>query len=640
MNTAFNYRDCAAVLAGDRLTIQNARLRRSWLVTDTALLAQELIDAETGACLTCARQDISPVAPEARGKIQRLSLQGREDDDCGFGRRHLRCELELDYGGYALILAVSVYPELPLLRTRLFIRGREAPAFLPRTPLDGFELAERHIRWENVRLRAVTDFQNNPVERESGLCYPAEERRLSGNLLRLHRTLSDDGLMLVKESPTGAEQFRYAGWDFALTGRRAEIHGAGFETADVRPEEPVPLYGTAAGWYHGGEEGFHNLLRAYHEARHIFRPEDAGVFSNTWGDDSGGRKIQADFLAGELAAARSMHVTHYQIDAGWSGGGRDETGRSRWVPTEAAFPQGLPVFTHGAEQEGLQIGLWFEPFTCDGYAAWGKDADTLTGLARDGAAFFKLDGFKIESYLAAWRLEKMMRRVIDHSGRPVFFNMDVTNWPRTGFWGATQYGDIFMENRYTDRVSYYPHTTLRNLWRLSRYFPACRLQSEFLNVARNAEKYEKERPGDPLAPARCGQEYAAAVTLFGGSLAWMEPSELPPDALQKLGALFGACAAERGAILSGDVRPIGDEPDGCRFTGFQSIGKDGGYLLLLREYTREAAHVYRLGDVEIDPECVTVLAANCGCRLGSHPGGGLSVSLDRPFGFAVCRYRV
>ena len=45
-------------------------------------------------------------------------------------------------------------------------------------------------------------------------------------------------------------------------------------------------------------------------------------------------------------------------------------------------------------------------------------------------------------------------------------------------------------NRYTDWGNYYPYRTLRNLWMLSRYVPAEKMQIEFLNKWRNADKYD------------------------------------------------------------------------------------------------------------------------------------------------------
>ena len=73
-----------------------------------------------------------------------------------------------------------------------------------------------------------------------------------------------------------------------------------------------------------------------------------------------------------------------------------------------------------------------------------------------------------------------------------------------------EYGNIFLENRYTDWGNYYPYRTLRNLWMLSRYVPAEKMQIEFLNKWRNADKYDV---ADPFAPARYSFDYLFAITL-------------------------------------------------------------------------------------------------------------------------------
>lgn len=54
----------------------------------------------------------------------------------------------------------------------------------------------------------------------------------------------------------------------------------------------------------------------------------------------------------------------------------------------------------------------------------------------------------------------------------VTFNMDVTAGRRNGYHFFNEYVSLFLENRYTDWVNYYPYCTLRNLWSLSRYLPA------------------------------------------------------------------------------------------------------------------------------------------------------------------------
>lgn len=55
---------------------------------------------------------------------------------------------------------------------------------------------------------------------------------------------------------------------------------------------------------------------------------------------------------------------------------------------------------------------------------------------------------------------------------------------------------MFVENRYTDNYTYWPHLAFRDLWQLSAYIAPSQLRMEFLNPYRNAEKYA----ADPLEP--------------------------------------------------------------------------------------------------------------------------------------------
>ena len=104
---------------------------------------------------------------------------------------------------------------------------------------------------------------------------------------------------------------------------------------------------------------------------------------------------------------------------------------------------------------------------------------------------------------------------------------------------------------------------------LSKYVPAERLQIEFLNKWRNEGKYE----GDPFAPSAYGFDYLFATAMAGQPLAWMEASNLPEEAFSVSGLLSGyrEISAE---FHSGMIFPIGDEPSGRSWTGFQSILSD------------------------------------------------------------------
>ena len=118
---------------------------------------------------------------------------------------------------------------------------------------------------------------------------------------------------------------------------------------------------------------------------------------------------------------------------------------------------------------------------------------------------------------------------------------------------------------------------------LAKYVPAEKLQIEFLNKWRNSQKYGNE----PFAPANYSFEYLFATTMAGQPLAWMEASNLPDEAF-KLKKLVEQYKELQYNFHQGIILPIGDEPSGRSWTGFQSICDQvnkapSGYLLIYRE---------------------------------------------------------
>ena len=77
--------------------------------------------------------------------------------------------------------------------------------------------------------------------------------------------------------------------------------------------------------------------------------------------------------------------------------------------------------------------------------------------------------------------------MLEETDEEVIFNLDATASRRGGYHMFNEYGNIFLENRYTDWQNYYPYWTLRNLWMLSKYVPAEKLQIEFQNKWRNTD---------------------------------------------------------------------------------------------------------------------------------------------------------
>ena len=642
-----HFHDCTVELSDKTLTVGNSKIKRTWLVSETGIVPKTLTDAETGEELTGPGEaTVCPLELSEDDKLKSLALKTAEDDDYGFAKKHLKAELTAEYSAFTLKFEIRIYPDLPIIRTRTFIKGEKDIRLKAVCNLDFLQWKEKHCEWENISMRAVTDSHNNLIHKESGLFYPNESVNLSGNILKIHRTLQNDGLVLIKEAPTPEEQVRYQGYDFTVSDRKASVCSSGYLSSDILPDEFVPLYGAAACLYHGGDAAFYRLMKDYHEARHRFQPShDCTIICNTWGDNSGGNNICEQFLQDELDAAHDIGITHYQIDAGWdTGETRADTGESTWEIKHSKLPYDFRRLQEKAEKYGITLGLWFVPHCDDGkdYAFYQKDAQTLIGLHRDHRImFFKLDGFKLLSYAATYRFEKMQQLVLEATNGGVFFDMDITNWPRTGFLGATQYANLFLENRYTDYLSYYPHYTLRNLWMASRYIPSYRIQSEFLNVERNAEKYESDEPGDPLSPEKCGEAYAFALTLFASPLAWFETTHLSKALKDSVGAMIRSLRSVRPEILSSLILPIGDMPNGVSFTGFQAIKDEtSGYLLFLKEQNPESSHLYTMHSGNFSSHTVfTKLVSNRDSSIAVSGDSELTFTVGGPFSFAVYHYK-
>ena len=114
----------------------------------------------------------------------------------------------------------------------------------------------------------------------------------------------------------------------------------------------------------------------------------------------------------------------------------------------------------------------FNPSIQNDFADWQKDAQALISLYREyGIKVFKIDGLTIPSKEAETNLHRLFNKVLEETDEEVIFNLDATASRRGGYHMFNEYGNFFLENRYTDWQNYYPYWTLRNLWMLSKYVP-------------------------------------------------------------------------------------------------------------------------------------------------------------------------
>ncbi|MFC6226418.1 alpha-galactosidase [Paenibacillus allorhizosphaerae] len=709
------YKDCYYSIAESRLTIGNDGIERSWELAGGILYTKSILHKRSSdewirpdANLPMFRLPI-----ELSGEQPQVEVTSRLDDDAGIGKEHMIVSLVLTYVSHKIRMDTRIYPGTAIMRHTIGVKtvrvnvhaadqgndtgmngdrieeqyrktvhdgNQAAPVQLdanskpknapPGDHIDALAIDEMHCSWVAVALRDRTDTNNNVVSEDSGLLYPNERKWLEGNLLRLKKTMSDSGLLWLKESPTRFGQLHYGEGDYRMMGKQLYMAGTGLRPEELRSDEYVYTYGSVVGLFQGGDYDAFSLLHQYHQCLREWKSDrDCFIMSNTWGDRSRDGRVGEAFVRSELPVAAALGITHYQIDDGWQQGitsNSVEPGGtwgdyySRdgnfWSVHPQRFPNGLEPVVAMADEYGIQLGLWFSPDSSQDGAHWERDADQLLDLYRRyGICYFKLDGIEIRSKRGERNLLNMMRKVVRETSGAVYFNQDTTSGMRLGYYGQTQYGGLFLENRYTDWTNYYPHWTLRNFWMLSKYVPAQKLQIEFLNVERNTERYKD----DPLAPSRCGIAYAFAVTMFANPLAWMEVTGLNEANRQLLSAHIRAYRNVQAHLHSGHIVPIGEEPSGTSWTGFQSIVNDKeGYVLVLREWNGREEGRFKLRNVSatrLEMQCIISsqhMEASFAAegevlehekdRImsidGSH--GDIACKLNQPFAFALYHYSI
>lgn len=601
-----------ARLEGDTLRMGNERMERVFLWNGGELKTVGILNKRTGHLITAYGKD--PDMLFVKGEAHDGQLEVTPVVGNGLHQGYVLVSVTYTKGALQIQRQYRIYDDVAAIASQTLLKGclswqpasrevsgadrkniesTEDMKVAVKIPvLDRLELAGRHWQTKTVEFLDYTDWNNNLVKEYTFI--PYRENSYRGNLLMAKDAVGGDGFFFLKEAPCSSTQLHYPGYDFRVEFSTFKVTGPGIASEDVTAEEWTPVYGTVLGIYDGSELDALATLRSYQKlARISKRADDEMIMLNTWGDRSQDSKIDETFCLAELDRAARLGITVFQLDDGWQVGKSPNSKVAKgsftdiwkqqdyWMPDPKKFPHGLTPIVDKGRQLGIRIGLWFNPSVQHDFADWEKDANAMLSLwQKYGITIFKIDGLQIPTKRAELNLRRLFNKVLQQSNGEVMFNLDATAGRRGGYHLFTEYGNVFLENRYTDWGNYYPYQTLRNLWQLSRYVPAERLQVEFLNKWRNEDKYPKD---DIFAPHNYRFDYLFALTMAGQPLAWMEASNLPETAYeaaetvkryQKVQEMF-----HKGCIL-----PIGQEPDGRSWTGFQSILNDyEGFLLVYRE---------------------------------------------------------
>ena len=135
-------------------------------------------------------------------------------------------------------------------------------------------------------------------------------------------------------------------------------------------------------------------------------------------------------------------------------------------------------------------------------------------------------------------------------------------------------------------------------------------------------------------------DYCFAITMMAQPLAWFEATGLPEEAFA-IAPLIRTYRAHQERIHAGQIFPIGEEPSGTGWTGFQSIRPDGGYLLVFREYNERPEARLRLWNLAGRTiHCTPIAGQGRAISTAVDASGEVTFALERQFSFALYAYRI
>ena len=624
------FESCYAEWDGRELTVGNSYVRRRWRVENGLLYATSLMDVGSGYEWLARPSERPAPYPNVTlpDEARQVHFRAFEKRDMPVEAPSLVAELRAEGASVALIYRCQIFSEAAGVVVQLAVEGIEPDAEVgagatghaaasgvelvdagrPAREMpvaDGLEalaLAPQHLRLTQATLMDRTDAHNELVFENEWLLHTNEGNLLlQGNLFVMEDSLTRSGLIFLKQAPLPHARPVRSPYDLFVKGAARAFgfygHGMGQGVGEG--------YAFTLLVYQGGRAGRTEALHRYQRQVRMYDPQRDGLFlSNTWGDRSQDSRIQAPFVMKEIEAGARLGVDVVQVDDGWERGRTSNSVESAqkggvwegywavdadfWTPDPERFPDGLLPVVEAARARGMSFGLWFGPDSANEFANWDRDAEVLLHYHRDlEINYFKIDGVKARTKQGEGNLRRFFDRVLQGSGGRVAFDLDVTAEVRPGYWGMMHVGPLFVENRYTDFHRYWPHQTLRNLWKLSHYVDPVRLRMEFLNQARNTDRYV----GDPLAPACYRPDYLFATVMMANPLGWFEVSNLPPAYFETVAPLTQVWRAHRERLLGGRIFPIGETPDGTSWTGFATVDEDerGGYLLIFRELNARAS---------------------------------------------------
>lgn len=629
----YQFKDCYIKYENNILTIGNSVIERGISLENGIPGSVYLKNVKTGYEFRSLedKKCVMFGVPGFDFASSRVSVYAYADDREGFSNNSAVAEVHFDKDNASVYAYFRIYPECGFINTTLSLDGifgsgvemnicqEEYSDYFKANngDMEAVGIQNEHVMIHVTELVDFTDVHNNVVFKHDELMFHAPwYNPLKGQFFVFDDYVEKEAFMLVKEAPCAFGRFCDSDQDANFhKNERAYVKGFGVDFSGVKQfNHDIQLYNVTIGI--GQADKLLSDYKKYY--RNEWKDGEKGTFtmSNTWGDRNGDSRICEDFMLKEAQAGGKIGIDIIQLDDGWQkgltsnsrfikqgegvwGSGYYNSDPDFWMPAPHKFPSGFDKVTDEIMKNGAHIGLWFSPDFSNDYENVEKDIETVVDFYnRYNVKFFKIDGVDVINSTIGTKLLHFVKEVYRKTKGAITLDMDITgNQKRWGHLFNKQYGNLFLENRYAKNhpsrpgtYTYFPFSTLRNLWQLSEMIPAQRFQIEMPNRLLGIGSYKEN---DILAPMNYTQDYLFAITMFACPLIWTEMSNLSEDDLNTLAKIMKVHDSIKKDLAHLDVVPIGQEPLGVNFTGFTALDENGkGYMLLFRDCTKDASFVF------------------------------------------------
>jgi hypothetical protein len=450
------------------------------------------------------------------------------------------------------------------------------------------------------------------------------------------------GLALVKESHKCVNQAGVDTGEFILDEFGVRNTGWGLSAAELDSERYQWCWASWTIVYEGEALGRELAIKKFDRLRYPVRPErDMWSVVCTWGhclNPRDGRNYAHEVeVLKEMEVVADLGMDMLLIDDGWQvsreSASWNPDGGIGWKPHPQIYPEGWDRVVAAKERLGLRLGLW-------GVAQKTEPEDMVWNFKRLGMEQFKLDFAALKSHSALDELMRKVRRFMLETQQRCIISWDTTeNAARYGYYWAREYGNVHFMNRKPEKpvsVVYVPWLALRDFWQLAKYQNLNKWQL----VIQNPEVIDREH-----SDARQHSVSYCIATAFMGIPEFMAVpryySEAARNEIRPLMALFKAHQRE---LFDSYVFPIGEEPSGASWTGFQAWQPDKrhGYITLFRERLCEQNSA-PIALRHVTPGAkltLTNLRNNEVHQATADEGGRILAHLDQPGDFLFLKYEL